>query len=322
MRWRTVALSGGAALGVAALFNAVAETGVTPLANPLGGETGTWHWRGHRIAWTRRGDGPAVLLVHALHDSAWSHEWRHVVAPLATDHTVWTLDLPGFGRSARPAARYSAALYVALLDEFARTVIGAPCALVGSALGGAYTVALAARDARRFPALVLACPAGVTHLASAPTAASDAARTLLESPVVGTAAFNARVTRASLRHALTRAYADPSRVTPALLDAHHATAHQPGARFAPAAFVGGALNLNVRDALRRLEQPVLLTWGRRARDLPPTERDAYRTLLPDAEVATFASGSLPHDECADEWVAVVRDFLMRAGAVGGAHQVR
>lgn len=314
MRWRTVALSGGAALGAAALFNAVAEHGVGPLANPLGGEAGTWHWRGHRIAWTRHGEGPAVLLVHAVHAAAWSHEWRHVVAPLAAGHTVWTIDLLGFGRSDRPAARYSAALYVALLDEFARTVIDAPCALVGSSLGGAYTVALASRDARRFPALVLVCPTGVTHLATPPTPANDAARALLESPLVGTALFNALVSRPSLRLFLGQAYADAAHVTPALVDAHHATAHQPGARFAPAAFVGMALNLNVRDALRRLEQPVLLTWGRHAREVPAAELDAYRALLPHAEVATFASGGLPHDECAPEWMATVQEFLARASA--------
>lgn len=314
MRWRTVALSGGAALGAAALFNVLAARGVGALANPLGGTEGTWHWRGHRIAWTRRGRGSAVLLVHAVHPSAWSHEWRRVVAPLAVDHTVWTLDLPGFGRSGRPAARYSAALYVALLDEFARTVVGAPCALVGSALGGAYAVALAARDAQRFPALVLACPTGVTHLAAPPTAADDAARTLLESPLVGTAAFNALVSRPALRHVLAQAYADAAHVTPALVDAHHATAHQPGARHAPAAFVGRALDLNVRDALRRLEQPVLLTWGRHARDVPLAELRAYRALRPDAEVALFESGSLPHDERADEWTAAVRTFLAHAAA--------
>ncbi len=322
MRWRTVALSGGAALGAAALFNAVAEHGVGPLANPLGGEAGTWHWRGHRIAWTRRGAGPAVLLVHAVHAAAWSHEWRHVVASLAADHTVWTLDLLGFGRSDRPAARYSAALYVALLDEFARAVIGEPCALVGSSLGGAYTVALAARDARRFPALALVCPTGVAHLATPPTPANDAARALLESPLVGTALFNALVSRPSLRFFLAQAYADAAHVTPALVDAHHAAAHQPGARFAPAAFVGMALGLNVRDALRRLEQPVLLTWGRHAREVPSAELDAYRALLPDAEVAIFASGSLPHDERADEWAATVRDFLARAAAIEPAQRVR
>jgi len=311
MRWRTVALSSGAALGAAALFNAVAASGVRPLANPLGGEAGTWHWRGHRIAWTRRGEGPAVLLVHGVHAAAWSHEWRRVVAPLATDHTVWTIDLLGFGRSARPATRYSAALYVALLDQFTRTVIGAPCALVGSALGGAYAVALAARDARRFPALVLVCPTGVTHLVATSTAAADAARTLLGSPLVGTALFNALVTRPGLRRRLQRTYADAAHVTPALVEAAHATAHQPGARHAPAASVGQALGLNVRDALRRLEQPVLITWGRRARDVPSAELAAYRSLRPDAEVATFEAGSRPHEERAGAWVAAVRDFLAR-----------
>lgn len=314
MRWRTVALSGGAALGAAAVFNAVAAAGVAPLANPVGGEEGTWHWRGHRVAWTRRGQGPAVLLVHAIHAAAWSHEWREVVDRLAAEHTVWTIDLLGFGRSDRPAARYSAALYVALLDEFTRGVIAEPCVLVGSSLGGAYTVALAARDARRFPALVLVCPTGVTHLAGTPTAANDAARTLLESPLVGTALFNALVSRPSLRFFLTQAYADAGRVTPALLDAYFATAHQPGARYAPAAFVGFALNLNVRDALRRLEQPVLVTWGRHAREVPLAELEAYRALCPKAEVAMFESGSLPHDERAEEWSATVHDFLARTAS--------
>src|SRR5687767_9889853 len=106
MRWRTVALTGGAAAGAAALFNDAATRGVGPLANPLGGEEGRWHWRGHHVAWTRRGSGPAVPLVHAIHAAASGYEWRHAVDPLAADHTVWTLDLLGFGRSDRPAVRY------------------------------------------------------------------------------------------------------------------------------------------------------------------------------------------------------------------------
>jgi pimeloyl-ACP methyl ester carboxylesterase len=312
MRWRNVMLGGGAAIGAAAAFNA-AVAGDGPLPNPLGGEEGEWRWRGHRIAWTRRGSGPAVLLVHAIHAAAWSYEWRHAVDRLAERHTVWTLDLLGFGRSDRPAVRYSAALYVALLDDFTREVVVEPCALVGSSLGGAYTVALAARDAGRFPALVLVCPTGVRQLAWPPNAATDAARTLLESPLVGEALFNALVSRPSMRLFLEQTFATDGYVTPALLDAYHAAAHRPGARYAPAAFVGMRLNLNVRDALRRLEQPLLLTWGEQAREVPKSELALYRELRPDAEVAMFdPSGSLPHDERAADWCARVDAFLSRA----------
>jgi pimeloyl-ACP methyl ester carboxylesterase len=315
MRWRRLALRGGAALGAMAVLNEIAAYGVRALANPLGGTEGTWHWRGHRIAWTRRGRGPALLLVHDVHPVAWSHEWRRVVAPLAAGHTVWTVDLLGFGRSDRPAVRYGAALMVALLDAFTREVVAAPCTLVGAGVGGAYATALAARDARRFPALVLASPRGVAHRIAPPAAADDARRLLLATPLAGASLFNAIVSRPALRLALRRAYADPRHVTRALVDAAHATAHQPGARHAAAACVGRALDLHVRDALRRLEQPVLLTWGEQARDLPPAEPAAWRACCPNAEVRTFSHcGSRPHDERAAAWCAAVREFLARRAA--------
>ena len=319
MRWRTVALTGGAAVGAAALFNEAVARSVGPLANPLGGEEGSWHWRGHRIAWTRRGSGPAVLLVHAIHAAASSYEWRHAVDRLAGAHTVWTLDLLGFGRSERPAARYSAALYVALLDDFTREVVAAPCALVGSSLSGAYTAALAARDAHRFPALVVVTPTGVKQLSWPPNTATEALRAAIESPFLGTTLFNGLVSRPSIRLFLEQAYRREGWVTDAVVDAYYATAHQPNARFAPAAFVGMGLNLNVRDALRRLEQPLLITWGAQAREVPRAELDGWRELRPDAEVAEFdPSGSLPHDERADDWCARVLQFLARHHTEHGA----
>ena len=318
MRWRNFALSGSAALGAAAALNAVAarESG-SPLPNPVGGEEGWFSWRGHRVAFTRRGHGPAMLLVHSIHAAAWSYEWRRAVDRLAERHTVWTIDLLGFGRSDRPDVRYTSALYVQLLADFLEQQIAEPCILVGSSLGGAYVVALAAREGTRgtprVPAVVLVGPTGVTHLANTPGAVNDAARRLINSPGAGTTFFNALVTKPSMRFFLEQTFAQEGYVTPALLDAYYTTAHQPGARHAPAAFVGMALNLNVRDALRRLEMPVLITWGDQAKEVPRTELEAYRTLRPDAEVVMFSPcGSLPHDERADEWCDAVLDFVARA----------
>ena len=312
MRIKQVALGSGAALGAAAAFNAAVARDGERLPNPLGGETGTWTWRGHRIAWTRQGSGPAVLLVHAIHAAAWSYEWRRAAPALAESHTVWSLDLLGFGRSDRPDLPYTSALYVALIDEFARTVIGEPCALIGSSLGGAYVAEVASRDTARYPAVVLVCPTGLTHLTSAPTAVNDAARGLIQTPLVGAALFNALVTKPSMRMFLSQTFADSDYVTAPLLDAYHATAHQTGARHAVSAFVGFRLNLDVNASVPRLTQPLLITWGDRAKEVPKKELDAWRAARPDAEVVMFApSGSLPHDERAPEWCAAVNDFLER-----------
>src|SRR5687768_2415911 len=184
MRWRKALISGGAALGAAVTFNALIGKRVAPLENLIGGEEGWFHWRGHRIAYTRRGSGPPLLLVHSIQVAASSFEWRSNVDELARQHTVYTVDLIGFGLSSRPAIRYSARLYLALLADFAAQVIAAPTVIVASSLTAAYAIVLGARDPGRFPALVLIAPTGLVRLHESSSTAGDLARYTVDSPVL------------------------------------------------------------------------------------------------------------------------------------------
>ena len=102
--WKKILLSGGALLGAAAAYNAFARKGVDKLVNLVGGEEGGFEWRDRRVAFTKHGEGPPILLIHGIHPSAWSYEWRNNVDSLARTNTVYTLDLLGFGRSDRPAS--------------------------------------------------------------------------------------------------------------------------------------------------------------------------------------------------------------------------
>ncbi len=309
--WKPLAALTGAvaaAAGAAAL-NAVVAQPLGSLPNLIGGDSGWYEWRGYRIAWTRRGSGPAMLLVHSIHAAGWSYEWLHAVDLLAAGgHTVWTLDLLGFGRSDRPDVDYSARLYVDLIRDFITEAIAEPTVLVGSSLAAAHAVAVAAG----FPAverLVLVGAPGLTILAKPARGVNDATHATITAPFAGQALFNALVTRPSLAFFLRRTYDDDARVTPEMLDAYSATAHQPNARYGPAAFLGMRLNLYVGGALARVRQPILLTWGRQSVEVPLTELDGYRAIRPDAAVRTFERcGALPHDEKAAEWCEAVLAF--------------
>ncbi len=310
--WRKLLLSGGALLGAAAAYNAYARRGVDQLPNVIGGEDGGWSWRGWRIAFTRRGSGPALLLIHGIHAAAWSYEWRQTVDYLARNFTVYTIDLLGFGRSDRPAIRYSARLYIGLLSDFVAQVVGGPCVLVATSLSAAYAVILGARDPHRFPALALIAPTGLTRLNDSQGLRGDAERLAIDAPVLGTAAFNALVSRRSLRRYLKDVYASNTLVTEELLDAYYETSHQPGARHAPAAFIAGHLNIDVRRALRRLRQPALLFWGEEAQLAPVEEIRGFRALKPDFDVHILSpAGDLPHDERADEFNVILSTWLNR-----------
>ena len=312
MRWRTTVVAGGAAVGVAAAWNAWTRRSIGPYSNPLGGAEGTFRWRGHRVAFTVHGAGAPIVLVHGVREAASSFEWLQVVDALATRFHVHVLDLLGFGRSDRPAVRYRPRLYTSLIADFAADVVAQPVALVAGGHSAAYAIELAARDPARVPALVLVAPAGIATGERTVDVVGEARRAAVELPVLGTTLFNARVSRAAIRRRLEHLYADDRHVTEELVDHHYLVAHQPGARHAPAALLAGRLDLDVRSSLRRLRQPALLVWGGRAAEHPVDEARALLAGKPDLEVAILEhAGDLPHDEQPAAFLDAVVPFLER-----------
>jgi len=93
-----------------------------------------------------QGRGPAVALVHGL--GGFAASWGPTMEALSGRATVLALDLPGFGRSAKPRVRYGLELFAAALDGFLRAMGVGQVGLVGHSLGAsvALTYALAHPD--------------------------------------------------------------------------------------------------------------------------------------------------------------------------------
>ena len=99
------------------------------------------------------GRGPAVVLLHGL--GGFAHSWRHNVAALAARATVYAVDLPGFGRSAKPRTRYRLAYFARALHGFLDAVGVSHASLVGHSLGGAVAVTYALTHPARVERLAL-----------------------------------------------------------------------------------------------------------------------------------------------------------------------
>jgi pimeloyl-ACP methyl ester carboxylesterase len=124
--------------------------------------------------------------------------------------------------------------------------------------------------------------------------------------------FNALVSHRSIRQWLERTYSDDTIVTDDLVDIYYWTSHQIGARHAPAAFISGNLNIDVRQALRRLTQPTLLIWGEEGSIAPVEEFRGFRGVKPDIELAVLTpAGDLPHDERPDDFNVILSTWLNR-----------
>jgi pimeloyl-ACP methyl ester carboxylesterase len=123
--------------------------------------------------------------------------------------------------------------------------------------------------------------------------------------------YNAIVSKRALRRYLTTTvYADAAHVTPDVIDAYYAVAHQPGARFVPASFVGGNLDCDVVRDLPFVEAPLLVLWGKHVRTDSAHNAPEYAALAKRAEVEYFMrSALLPHDEEAGEVAERIATFL-------------
>jgi pimeloyl-ACP methyl ester carboxylesterase len=325
-----VLFGAGAAVSAAALVGVALgarPAGGEGLESPLGGSEGRFAWRGHRVFYVTRGGGPRAVLVHALHAAASAFEWRRNFTPLAAFADVFALDLLGFGKSDRPPVRYTARLYVDLLADFLREVAGGPAVLVASGRSGAYAVQVAGEAPDLVTGLVLVGHVGASR---PPTAPWRAVEMLLRSDLLGEAAFAALVSRPGLGYALRRrGYADPAAAAREAVDYHYRTSHQPGARFAPAALLGRALDLDAGGAFAGLRRPVVLVCGARGPDGALEQAGRLRRLNPAATLHVIeGAGALAHEERPESFNDIVRGAVegwcpqgaQPAGAAGAAGQ--
>jgi phosphomannomutase len=296
--------------GAAALLNRSLRNRSLP-HDHVGGTRRPWRWRDYEIFVTELGSGPPVLLVHGIYAGASSYEFRKLAPLLARRHRVIAFDLLGCGLSEMPNLDYSAELFVEQIVDAIGELSDEPLTLVGSSMGGAFAIRAAARAPDRVRRLVTICPTGLGTLDRDPAPAQRAVAALFRSPLVGETAFNGLATRASIAFFLrTQTYADPRSVTPDVLDHYDAVTHQPGARFVPAHFVGGMLNLDVARDLPFVEAPVLVVWGERASYASPLKNaDAFLRLARDARLVTFPNaGLLPQEEAAEATAAAIEAF--------------
>jgi pimeloyl-ACP methyl ester carboxylesterase len=111
------------------------------------------------VGYSVHGDGPPVVVLH-----------RDVVVPgkspfiasLADRHTVYALDLPGFGSSPRPAWMRTVTQMATLTGHAIATLGLGECPLIGLGFGGWVAADLATQGcAGRFSEVLLVSPWGV-----------------------------------------------------------------------------------------------------------------------------------------------------------------
>jgi pimeloyl-ACP methyl ester carboxylesterase len=250
------------------------------------------------------GSGPGLILLHGLGASAYS--WRHLLPELAKTHSVCAPDIPGFGRSDKPAGfDYSLGGFAAWTRELLRSLGWKSAALAGNSMGGATSVRLA----HDFPELV-----DSATLLGAPVYPTNFPKILwnLRRPFVGR--LLEPLVRPWLVEFLAKScFVDHSIITPELLEEYSIALRDPGGRRAVVAFIRNAVPV---DADRIVSgYPVMKTrfLAIRGEHDAVVDRASVEKFCRTAPNARFVHiercGHAPQEEKPAEVLAAMRAFL-------------
>jgi pimeloyl-ACP methyl ester carboxylesterase len=268
---------------------------------------------GYRRAFVLAGQGPPLLLLHGIGNSA--QTWAGVIDRLAGSHTVLAPDLLGHGSSDKPRGDYSLAGYANGMRDLISVLDIEQVTVVGHSLGGGIALQFAYQFPERCQRLVLVGSGGLgpelsagLRLATLPGA--EAVLTAL-SWASGTLRTGLGGIHAMGRAAGWPQLRDLAEAADALLALKDVEARRAflrtlrGVVDAHGQAVTAVDRLYLADAI-----PMLVVWGSRDPIVPAAHAETVRALVPTARVEVFpGAGHWPHLDDPDRFCAVLLDFL-------------
>lgn len=281
-----------------------------------------WIWRGWQTRYTyirtsEPGSRVPLILLHGFGASI--GHWRQNLPTLGQHHTVYAIDMLGFGASEKVTAPYSIEFWVDQVYDFWRTFVRQPVILVGNSIGSLICLAAAVQHPEMVcgtvmlnlpDSSVLESPKWLSGTLSLLRPVTQpvvgSLKWLLTLPPIFNTLFWAIRQPQVLRLWAKQAYATPSAITDELIEIFSSPAYERGAARTLRAMVNGkskaiasesTISYAAKDVLPQLKIPMLLFWGMKDKMVPPTLARLFLQYNSNLKLIEIPdAGHCPHDE--------------------------
>lgn len=222
-------------------------------------------WKEGSIFYTKIGAGDPILLVHDTDSRASGAEWNKINKKLAKNHTVYTIDLLGCGRSDKPAIKYTNYLYVQLISSFVNEVIGQTCDVIATNLSTSFIIMANALDDKLFDKIIFINPISISKLESIPDKLCELKQLIINTPLIGTFIYNKIMDPIKIDLVFkTRYFYKPQLISSKLKDTYYESAHlnQSNGKYLFSSIISNYVNLNVNHALKKIGKPIYIIGSR------------------------------------------------------------
>ncbi len=268
---------------------------------------------GHKRAFIRAGEGPALLLLHGIGNNC--QTWAGVIDRLAETHTVIAPDLLGHGNSDKPRGDYSIAAYANGMRDLLSVLDIEQATVVGHSLGGGIALQFAYQFPERCQRLALVGSGGLgPELSAGLRAATLPGAELVVTALAGFSGplrFGLQVVEKVGRVAGWRRVGDLAEAGDALLALKDVEARRAFLRTLRGVVDARGQAVTALDRLYLADSvPLLVIWGSRDPIVPARHAETVRSLVPSARIEVFEdAGHWPHLDDPGHFSEVLLDWI-------------
>ncbi len=250
-----------------------------------------------------RDDPHPIVLLHGT--SASLHTWQGWVDELKKTRRVISLDLPGFGLTGPfPDDHYEMDHYVTFLSHFLASLKVQHYVLIGNSFGGNLAWHMALAHPSQVDRLVLVDASGYDNQ---PKSMPIGFR-IAQIPVLNKI-MEYTLPRSMVASSVRNVYADPSKVTPELIDRYYDLTLRKGNRHALVQRLQIPIGV---DAYRihLVTAPTLLLWGAKDELVPIENARKFNQDIKGSQLVILDDlGHVPHEEDPAKSILPVKAFL-------------
>ena len=255
------------------------------LSNPNGQK---YEWRFGNVFYTKQGTGKPVLLIHDLTCGSSDLEWKSIVNNYSKDHSVYTIDLLGCGRSDKPAVTYTNYMYVQLVTDFIKNIIGHRTDVVATGSSSSIVLMACYNDDSLFDKIMLINPSHIESISSSKIN-TKLSKLLFELPLIGTLIFNMNNTKQKYRSTFRNNYFyNPYAVKSSCVKNYYDASHfgTNTSKYLFASIAANYTGINTSRALKGINNSIFILAGEYEDSMREICAD-YQELNPSIEVSVI-----------------------------------
>lgn len=276
-------------------------------------ENNYYEWRFGKIRYTKKGNGSPLLLIHNLVQGSSNYEFHCLSESLSKNYEVYSIDLLGYGLSDKPDMTYTNYVYVQLIIDFIKSIIGKKTNIITSGDSAPAVIMACHNDPEVIEKMILINPQSLYKANQIPSKQTKALKLLIETPIIGTFIYNLLNNKTAYENLFkTEYFYNQIKIDEKDIFSYLEAAHTPNyhSKHAFASYVGRYMNANIIHALKEINHSIYIIAGEETKDIQTTVEnyEYYNTAIESVYIPK--TKLLPHLENPEETLKQCETFLI------------